>query len=152
MTTAPLTGRKVFAITAGFFGIIFAVNGLMAYKAVSTFPGVEVANGYIASQTFNAEQAAQNGLGWVLEIAAGPKALTLRFTGANGLPVQPQSLQATIGRATEALDDTIPALVYIAGSYTAPVDLAAGKWVLRVDAIAADGTAFRQRIALNVKG
>ncbi len=61
-----LTGRKVFAITAAFFGVIIAVNLLLAYKAVSTFPGLEVQNSYVASQTWDAERAAQQALGWDL--------------------------------------------------------------------------------------
>jgi nitrogen fixation protein FixH len=152
MTIAPLTGRKVFAITASFFGLIIGVNGVLAYQAVSTFPGLEVKNSYVASQTFDAERAAQNGLGWALEVTAERDAVTLAFTGADGLPVRPQSLTATIGRATEALDDSVPAFAYAAGHYTAPVSLDPGKWVLRVEALAADGTPFRQRIALFVKG
>ena len=57
-----ITGRQVFAVTAGAFGIIIAVNVTMAYKAISTFPGLEVQNGYIASQTFEAEKRAQEAL------------------------------------------------------------------------------------------
>lgn len=152
MTLAPLTGRKVFAITASFFGVIIGVNGIMAYQAISTFPGLEVKNSYVASQTFDAERAAQIGLGWVLEVAAQSDAVTLKFTNAEGQLVHPQSLTATIGRATEALDDSVPAFTYAAGQFTALVNLAPGKWVLRVQALAADGTAFRQRIEVFVKG
>jgi nitrogen fixation protein FixH len=151
MTAAPLTGRKVFAITAGFFGVIIGVNFTLAYMAVSTFPGLEVANSYVASQTFDAERNAQVGLGWALEVGADRNALTLRFTGADGGPVQPQSLRVMIGRATEAQDDSIPAFTYSAGFYTAPVNLDPGKWVMRVEALAPDGTPFRQRVALFVK-
>ncbi|MFN7052645.1 MAG: FixH family protein, partial [Gemmobacter sp.] len=59
-----ITGRQVFAFTAGAFGIIIAVNVLMAYKAVSTFPGLEVKNSYVASQNFDTERRAQEALGW----------------------------------------------------------------------------------------
>lgn len=151
MTAAPLTGRKVFAITAGCFGMIIGVNVLLAYKAVSTFPGLEVANGYVASQTFDAERSAQEGLRWDLAVSATRTAVTMKFTGADGRAVQPKSLVATIGRATEAQDDSIPAFTFAEGSYAAPVDLNPGKWVLRVDALAEDGTRFRQRIAVYVK-
>jgi nitrogen fixation protein FixH len=61
---AELTGRHVFAITAGSFGIIIAVNLLLAWKAVSTFPGVEVASSYAAGIGFDARRAAQVALGW----------------------------------------------------------------------------------------
>ena len=39
-----LTGRHVLAITLTAFGVIIAVNLMMAFKAVSTFPGLETPN------------------------------------------------------------------------------------------------------------
>ena len=62
-----LTGAKVFAITAGAFGVIIAVNVVLAVKAVQTFPGLEVANSYVASQSFDAERTAQQKLGLALD-------------------------------------------------------------------------------------
>ena len=56
---AELTGKHVFAITAGAFAVIIGVNVLLAVKAVSTFPGLEVGNSYVASQGFNTRKAAQ---------------------------------------------------------------------------------------------
>ena len=41
-TGRKLTGRHVLAIFVIGFGLIFAVNFFMAYRAVSTFPGMEV--------------------------------------------------------------------------------------------------------------
>jgi nitrogen fixation protein FixH len=152
MTIAPLTGGKVLAITVAFFAVVISVNITLAYKAISTFPGLEVDNSYVASQTFDAEKTAQNALGWRLDVSAQAKIVSLGFTGRDGQPVQPQSLFATIGRATEGQDDSIPAFAYANGRYTAPVALNPGKWVLWVQAVAANGTAFRQRIALYIKG
>ncbi len=57
----PLTGWHVLAMFVAFFGVIIAVNITMAWKAISTFPGLEVENGYVASQSFDAEMAAQKG-------------------------------------------------------------------------------------------
>ena len=51
--TRPLTGKHVLAITLVAFGVIIGVNVLMAVKAVGTFPGLEVANSYVASQDFD---------------------------------------------------------------------------------------------------
>lgn len=64
--TRELTGRHVLAITLGAFGVIIAVNLLMAFKAVSTFPGLETPNSYVASQVFDAERVAQESLGWTV--------------------------------------------------------------------------------------
>ena len=63
----PFTGRHMFAILAGFFGVVIAVNFTMASYATSTFGGVVVENSYVASQEFNRwlDQAeAQEALGW----------------------------------------------------------------------------------------
>jgi nitrogen fixation protein FixH len=151
MTAAPLTGRKVFAITASFFGLIIGVNVVLAYQAIRTFPGLEVANGYVASQTFDAERAAQDRLGWTVTVGVKRDLVTLDFAGADGRAVQPKMVSATIGRATEAQDDSIPAMTFAAGRYSAPVSLAPGKWVLRIEAVAEDGTPFRQRVSAFVK-
>jgi nitrogen fixation protein FixH len=54
---AEITGRHVLAITVGAFGLIIAVNVVMAWKAISTFPGLEVENSYVASQEFDRREA-----------------------------------------------------------------------------------------------
>ena len=54
-----LRGRHVGAMFVAGFGIIIAVNILLAVKAVGTFPGLEVANSYVASQSFDARRKAQ---------------------------------------------------------------------------------------------
>ncbi len=51
------------------FAVIIAVNLVLAFKAVRTFPGLEVENSYVASQTFDAERTAQEALG--LDAEAG---------------------------------------------------------------------------------
>ncbi len=149
-----LTGRHVLAITVSAFAVIIGVNLVMAYKAISTFPGLEVANSYVASQDFDADRAAQQALAWVL--APGYDAtkgeLRLAFTDADGLPVLLQNLDVLVGRTTEAEDDSRPRFARDAGIYVASARLAPGKWMMQVDAVAQNGTKFRQRIDLFVKG
>lgn len=149
-----ITGRKVFAVTASAFGVIIAVNLLLAYKAVTTFPGLEVANSYVASQTWDAERAAQQALGWSMDYSYDPEiaALELTFTDKAGLPADVGTLSVLVGRPTEARDDAWPVFARSGDSYRAPLVLAPGKWMLKVEATAADGTLFRQRLDLFVKG
>ena len=146
-----LTGRKVFIITASAFGVIIGVNLTMAYLAVGSFPGLEVKNSYVASQSFEADRAAQEALGWQVSADIEEGLLTIAFTGQNGYPVEVEELEATIGRATHVRDDVAPDFAYSEGTFTAPVDLASGNWNIRLVATAPDGTPFRQRIALNVE-
>ena len=54
-----LTGWHVLAIFVGAFGVIIGVNVALAWNAVATFPGLEVDNSYIASQTFDDRREAQ---------------------------------------------------------------------------------------------
>lgn len=67
--SSVFTGRRMLAITVAFFGVVIAVNMVMATFAVRTFGGTVVDNSYVASQRFNHwldEAHAQQSLGWRL--------------------------------------------------------------------------------------
>lgn len=145
-----LTGRKVFFITAGAFSVIIAVNVTMAVFAVGTFPGLEVKNSYVASQSFNEDRAAQEALGWTATAEVEDGVLAIAFTGRSGYPVEVASLDAVVGRATHVKEDVTPDFSYRDGTFSAPVDLMPGNWNIRMVATAPDGTRFRNRIALTV--
>jgi nitrogen fixation protein FixH len=145
-----LTGRMVLIITVSAFAVIIGVNITMAVLAVGTFPGLEVKNSYVASQSFDVDREAQQALGWVVDAGVEDGVLSIAFTGRRGYPVEVQTLDATVGRATHVREDITPEFAYNNGSFTAPVDLAPGNWNIRMVATAPDGTPFRQRIALVV--
>ncbi len=149
-----ITGRKVFVITASAFAVIIAVNVFMAVKAVSTFPGLEVGNSYVASQSFDADRNAQALLDWTLthEFDAAAKQLRLTFLDANGQPAQLSDLQVLVGRPTSAADDMRPEFIRQGGAYIAGVDLQPGKWMLHVEARSYSGVQFKQRLDLLIKG
>jgi nitrogen fixation protein FixH len=145
-----LTGRHVFGITAGAFGVIIGVNLLLAWKAVSTFPGVEVASSYAAGVGFDARRSAQVALGW--DVAAGYQAGALRvdFHDAEGL-VRPRDLTVMVGRVTGAADDRTADMIWDGIGFAVPMDLGPGLWRVDVAATAADGTAFQRRLELRVR-
>ncbi|NBB97602.1 MAG: nitrogen fixation protein FixH [Alphaproteobacteria bacterium] len=147
-----MTGPKVLAIMLGAFGTIIAVNLTLAYSAVSTFPGLEVKNSYVASQNFNEELAAQQALGWTVEADLDGSELVLSITGRDGYPAQVATLDAILGAATHVRDDQRPDFVFLDGAFRAPVDIAPGNWNIRLRATAADGTLFQQRVVLHVDG
>ncbi len=149
---AELTGKHVFAITASAFAVIIGVNVLLAVKAVSTFPGLEVDNSYVASQGFNSRKAAQESLGWSMTPGYDQGRMTLAFHGPDGQPVQVQDLQVLVGRTTEASDDAFPVFALEDDLYAADLPLGKGKWMIKVTARSADGTLFEQRSELYVKG
>ncbi len=145
-----ITGRHVFAMTASAFALIIGVNFWMAYQAVSTFPGLEVKNSYVASQSFDARRKAQQALNWTADARIAGDLLTLSITGPDGAPATPASLTALLGRTTSAADDQTPDFAATPDGYTANVDVAKGLWTLRIKAKAQDGTAFEQRLTLRV--
>nr|WP_241188121.1 FixH family protein [Pseudohalocynthiibacter aestuariivivens] len=147
-TVRQITGRHVLVGFVAAFGVIIAVNLLLAYNAVRTFPGLEVKNSYIASQEFDERRAAQQSLGWHVAASHHAGLLTLSITGQDGTPVEVASLDAVLGRATNVRDDMAPEFTYDGQAYTAPVTLGAGNWNIRMVATAADGTEFRQRVVL----
>lgn len=149
-----ITGKHVLFFTVSAFAVIIAVNLVMAYKAISTFPGLEVKNSYVASQTFDHDRAAQEALGWTLtpEYDAAAKEMRLVFADKSGMPVAVNDLAVLIGRTTSSAEDIRPAFARQAGAYTAGADLGMGKWMMQIEARAEDGTLFRQRVDLWVKG
>lgn len=137
------TGRHMAAILVTGFGVVIAVNFLMAHYAVSTFGGEVVENSYVASQDFNRwldEAAKEKALGWKAQVsrrADGRIALTLA-----GAPPQAR----VSGNAWHPLGrvDDVP-LTFVAngnGGYTSREAVPAGRWTLRL-AIRADAHTWR---------
>jgi nitrogen fixation protein FixH len=146
------TGRHMLLIMVLAFGTIIIVNLTMAYNAVSTFPGLEVKNSYVASQQFDTNRDAQLALGWDVTAEVENDMLHLRILDDVGTPVQAELVSATLGRATHVRDDFAPQFFWTGKDYATPVDLAGGNWNLRLVAKAPDGTPFQQRIVIYVKG
>jgi nitrogen fixation protein FixH len=144
-TARPFTGRHITLILVGFFGVVIAVNVLMARLASSTFGGVVVENSYVASEQFNGwlkEASAEQALGWKGEIsrdAQGRAVITLRDSNGKALASAKVTAIAEhpLGQRPETdlvLRETAP------GTYAAP--LAAGRWRLRV-MVEAEGKVWR---------
>ena len=146
-----LTGWHVFAMFVGAFAVIIGVNLTLAYQAVATFPGVVTKNSYISSQTFDADRAAQDALGWQVKATVADGMLRLSIADPSGTPVFPPKVNATLGRATHVADDVTPVFSWNGTDLSAPVSVAPGYWTLWLDMTAKNGTAFRRRIPLTVK-
>jgi nitrogen fixation protein FixH len=156
MADAPkpgeLRGVHVLGIFLGAFGVIIAVNLAFAWQAVSTFPGLETGNPYVASQTFDRDRAAQEALGWTVDTEYGDGRLALSFTDGEGRPAPVARLAVLVGRTTVARDDQRPEFTREGRWFEAPVTLAPGRWLIRIEAEATDGTRFAQRRAITVRG
>jgi len=144
-----INGWHVFAGFALAFGTIIAVNLTLAYNAVNTFPGLEVKNSYVASQSFDENREAQEALNW--DVSATLQGDTLRLTILqDGTPVMPIIEEATFGRATSIAADQTPEFAPESGALVATVVAGDGNWNLRMKARADDGTLFQQRIIVKM--
>lgn len=146
-----ITGRTVLFGMVGFFGLIIGVNLVMAYYAVTTFSGLEVQNSYDASQGYDAARDAQLALGWSVAADYDDGRLHIAFTNDDGSPAKVSELTALVGWATSTHDDFTPDFRYADGVFSAPAEMEPGNWNIRLTAVAADGTIFRQRLPLHVK-
>ncbi len=152
MAERQFTGKHALAVFVGAFGVIITVNLVLAYNAVTTFPGLEVKNSYVASQEFNARLKEHQTLGWDIRAELSGGLLILRITDQTGAPVKVAELQAVVGRATHVKDDFSPDFTFDGIAYAAPAALGKGNWNIRLVAKDRDGSKFSQRIPLYVKG
>ncbi len=147
--TREIKGWHVFTGFALAFGVIIAVNLTLAVSAVRTFPGLEVGNSYVASQSFDADRAAQLALNW--EVSAGIEGEVLSLVILqDGQPVAPEIEAATFGRATSVARDQSPVFRFDGRAFRAAVSAGPGNWNLRLKLRAGDGTLFQQRIIVRV--
>ncbi len=107
-----LTGWKVLAILVGFFGVIFSVNGYMAYSAISTFSGEVDAHPYEHGIAYNhdiANAREQASRGWKVEVslerlASGETRILVLARDAGGVDISGADArgQSRLSRGQEA--------------------------------------------------
>jgi len=139
----PITGRFVLATLIAFFGVVFAVNGVMMTLAIRTMPGLDAKNGYVASQAMNAELAAmrlQAQRGWRADVAAqldgGVARVTVSLTGKDGQPLTGLNVDARLAHPAFVRADQAAALAeHRQGLYVATLaGVSAGGWTIVVEA------------------
>jgi nitrogen fixation protein FixH len=131
-------------ILVAFFGVVIAVNVMMARLAISTFSGEVVENSYDASQRFNGwlDQAkADRALGWKAGLTTAGDTLSVALNDSRGRPISGARLS---GAATHPLGATTElSLRFVEirpGVFTAT--LPAGRWQIHLMA-QADGHTWR---------
>ncbi len=137
-TQKPLTGWHVLAMFIAFFGVIFTVNFTMAYLANSTWSGLVVANGYVASQNFDKDLAkarAQEALGWKVGFDFTEDRIRITFEDKAGQKIDALSITGDLERTvTDRQDQKLAFQPMGAGVYTAPAALTPGVWEVEIDA------------------
>lgn len=139
----PLTGRKVLLMLVAAFAVILAANLAMLFAATGSFPGLVVANSYVASQEWNRQTAAQRALGWRAGAAYEGGVLTVSMAGPDGQPVPGLGLVAVVGRPASQVSDVRLELAEGPDGYAAPLELAPGQWRVEITGTGAGGESFR---------
>lgn len=152
--TRNFTGWHMTGILVAFFGVVIAVNVVMARFAVTTFGGVDTENAYKAGLAFRKEINAaeeQSERHWVVDVnvetlGAGARAVTVRALDATGKPLSALAGSARLSHPTDARQDVTTALAPLGdGRYRAVVEAHKGQWDLVVDFAQGDERVFRSK-------
>jgi nitrogen fixation protein FixH len=149
------TGRHMLASILAFFGVILGVNLTMAYLANSTWSGLVVANGYVASQSFDKDLARsrqQDALGWRVGLSHGGGRVRLTFSDAQQKKIEGLIITGQLERPTTASQDQM--LIFTgtgSGVYSAPAKLTPGVWEVEVDARSGAAADFHKIFRFIVK-
>jgi nitrogen fixation protein FixH len=150
----PLTGRKALAMIVGFFLVVGAVNGVMAYKAVKTFSGEVVAHPYERGLAYNRdleqarEQAARD---WKVEarlarVSTGELEITVAARDAEGAAVSGVDMNALLAAPANLAKDVRVKLEETApGQYVGKARVPAGQRDLVLTAERGGKEVFRSR-------
>jgi nitrogen fixation protein FixH len=120
------------AITISFFGVVIAVNLVMATLASTTFSGTVVDNGYVASQHFNHwlnEARSERAMGWAVTADRQQDHAVIFLTGVGGADVTAIALHP-LGRLP---DMDLHFREVTPGHYLSAEALPAGRWRLKID-------------------
>lgn len=146
----PLTGRGVLIIAVCAFSAIIGANLTLAFAAIDSFPGVEVRNGYIASQSFERDRAAQKRLGWRTEAHYERGVLTVEVLDRADRPAPIEDISFRLGRPTTEAADFTADMKLTASGWVTDLDLAPGLWRLDVKGGHRGAPAFRQHLVFEV--
>ena len=150
------TGKHMLASIVAFFAVIVGVNLLMAYLASSTWSGLVVENGYVASQSFARDLAkaqAQEAMGWRVAMNHAADRVTVSFTGRGNRKLEGLTVIGQLRRpATAKLDQALTFASAGPGLYEASAALKPGVWEVDVDAADAAGETYRKTFRFFVKG
>lgn len=156
MAARPLTGRKVLLIFLGFFGAVFAANGIMMVIAARTFDGVVVEDAYRKGRDFNqtlAAARAQDALGWSVDFGDAAmdtpteRLVTARLFDETGAPLRGFDVAISYFSPVEEEEDRSVTLAALGdGLYQGRISLPrAGRWQMRLQAGVGEDVRYQLR-------
>jgi nitrogen fixation protein FixH len=154
-TRKEFTGAHMAALVIAFFGVVIAVNLVMALFATRTWSGLIVENSYVASQHFNetvAAARAQQALGWRGDLSISAGRVAFRLTSAGGDPLPARDAALTFRRpSNESQDHTVVLARDGRGSFAAAHELADGLWVVEARVQLEGAEAWTDSFRIRVK-
>jgi nitrogen fixation protein FixH len=155
----PLTGWTALWIAIACFGVVFAVNGLMAYYAISTFRGDADPSPYEHGLAYDKDIAAakaQAALGWQVSEhfardAEGEATIEVRMLDASGAPVAGLDVKTSFDSPADAkLDQSVALTETAAGVYSGRLKAGRGQWDVDLEAARDGARVFKSinRVAL----
>lgn len=148
-------GRHLLLLMLGFFGVVIAVNALLAALAGRSWTGLVVQNAYVASQHYNEELKGahrQQALGWRSELTTDPQRIVLVLHDRANVPVSGLLLEIRLSRAThEGEDRTLHLRECSPGLYCADIELPQGLWLAELRTLEASAVSYRKEYRLIVK-
>ena len=146
--TGEFTGRHMLFIMLAFFGVIIAVNVVMATLANTSWTGFVVENSYVASQEFNRkaeEGRAQAALGWTSSLTIAGGEIRFGLTDAGGKAIALRTVKAEFRRPAYAAEDQALTLARANnGEFTGALALRDGLWIVEIDAAAGLDKPYRE--------
>jgi nitrogen fixation protein FixH len=150
------TGRHMWFLIVGFFGVVIAVNVGMAVVSSTSWTGLVVANSYVASQEFEEKRLAheaQRAAGWSSRFTYSPGLARLDLVDGAGRPVDLGSVTLKVNRPVGGHDDQAVLLERSAdGSYAAALTLGTGVWDVLVQAPETPEGPYELRERFSVEG
>jgi nitrogen fixation protein FixH len=149
-----MTGTHVLVALVLFFGVVIAVNITLAVLANTSWTGLVVENGYVASQEFNrdlAEARREAAMGWSEEFGYHEGLITLTLRDKDERPLTGATVVVKLERpSTDREDQTITLAETRTGFYSARIALRSGLWDADVTARAATDRLLRRVYRLTV--
>jgi len=158
--TRELTGRAVLLWLAGFFGIVFAVNGVLVQAATSTFRGLETGSSYQAGLVFKQQVESaerQDALHWQVDgklsrDKAGEAVLDISARDGQGAPLNGLTATAVLAHPADTrLDRSMSMNPIGPGSFRGEAAAAPGQWEIIIDLSRGDERVFRSRSRVTLR-
>jgi len=152
-----ITGRMVLIGFILFFGTITAVNAVLMYFALNTWPGLVTEDAYTKGLNYNdtiATSESQRRLAWNIDVSfERGKGLRIHIADKNQSPVTKLSIEAALTRPLG--DHNIEVLIMSEiqpGLYEAEFSTPLpGRWMADVKAVSSDGSTSTSRHEIMVK-